>query len=213
MRKPKACAAAVVSGPSADGNPAPTVTRIGLSSGSGSTGRTTIHRPSTVCLTRSITPSSATTSAVSATRRETAAPPAVAAMCARAAAGSTRWSKARKMSGWRSVVSSSAGAWATRVGGGVRKVHVWAACSVDPAVDAIPAGTVARYSVAIGNRPPSGSKITVCEPAQRHWPAGWGSRSTGTPAAARAACDVRGTIGWLNVTARRGAVCTSPSGW
>jgi hypothetical protein len=92
----------------------------------------------------------------------------------------------------------------------VPNVHDVAAASGSPAADRVPAGTEAEYDVALG-KPPAGSKSSVRVPTQRHCPGGWGSRRTGTCAAA-ASWVSSAIIGWSNVTLRCGATGTSPSG-
>ena len=62
---------------------------------------------------------------------------------------------------------------------------------------------------ALGKRPLSGSKSSVRLPTQRHCPAGSGSSVTGTSSAARASCEVKGTIGCEKVSERRGTRSTS----
>ncbi len=58
----------------------------------------------------------------------------------------------------------------------------------------------------------SGWKSRVRVPSQRHFPGVAGVSFTGTFSAARSSTPVTATMGWEKVTARWGAMGTSPSG-
>lgn len=84
-----------------------------------------------------------------------------------------------------------------------------------PVADFVPAGTVTRYSVAIGRRSicaESYSKLSVLVPSHFQAPGSDGSKLTGTPSAASASSVPSGTIGWLKVTLTNGASGMGPSG-
>ena len=79
----------------------------------------------------------------------------------------------------------------------------------------MPAGTVTRYSVALGRRSinsESYSKVSVLVPNQRQIPGRAGSIFRGMSFSARSLNVPSGTIGWLNVTLINGAIGISPSG-
>src|SRR5512138_1517194 len=101
------------------------------------------------------------------------------------------------------------------LGGGVLNVQLTSSARALPAADFIPAGTVARYSVALGSRSislESYSKVRVLVPSQRQVPERAGSILTGTSFSARSPSVPIGTMGWLNVTLTNGATGISPSG-
>ena len=101
-------------------------------------------------------------------------------------------------------------------GGGVRNVHcdrAPRACSRSATV--VPAGHLDAVVVAIGRRStaPVNSNRNVRVPIQRQRPSSAGVTFTGTSAWSSCANVASGTIGWLNVTLRSGAMSTSPIGW
>src|SRR5690606_36464417 len=110
----------------------------------------------------------------------------------------------------RLVVVSRCGV-VVRVGGGVAKVNSTALPSLLPFAAVTVAGTVTRYSVAIGKRV-VGRNRRVRVPTQVHAPGGCGLSWTGTSVAASSPREVTGTIGCEKVTERSAAIGTSPSG-
>jgi len=129
----------VVSGPSSEGVPGPTVMVICLSLGNGSTGRKTSQRPSRLRLADWLTVSSALISSAVASRSGKTVFPVVALIVSSTASGLMRWSNATKMSGSRCVGPSCGHAVCTW-GGGVVKAKVTASASFPPVAEVVPAG-------------------------------------------------------------------------
>src|SRR4030095_1213469 len=99
-------------------------------------------------------------------------------MVFKTAAGSIRWSNATKKIGSSGCGELLSGNVVTTLGGGVLNVHVTDSASAPPFVDFVPAGTVTRYSVALGRRSinsESYSNVRVLVPTQRHVPGNDGS--------------------------------------
>ncbi len=210
VRKDHDCASLVRRGPSADGVPGPIDISTAASAGSAVAATSAIERRGAASLTSRATASSFATSASVASRSVTAAPAARARIEPRTAAGSTSWSNAANTTASRRATPPS-GCRTTTRGAGVANVHATSRASRPPVAEAVPAGTTARNSVAIGRRR-SGWKTTVRVPTQRHSPGTLGSSRTGTLSPPSASCVSSATIGCENVTLRFGASGTSPSG-
>ena len=99
----------------------------------------------------------------------------------------------------------------TSFGGGVVNFQTNGARVAPTPAERVPAGTVTVYSVAIGSRCSSGSKMRVFVPSHRQRPAGCGESRVGTLRAA-SSCEVTATIGCENVRLTCGAIGTSPCG-
>ena len=97
----------------------------------------------------------------------------------------------------------------------MRKFHVTPSANTPPVADVVPAGISTVYSVALGKRSISSalySKVSVLVPIHFQVPVKAGVICTGTSAALSSSSVVNGTIGWLKVTLRKGAIGISPSG-